>query len=304
MAAGWPMEAGTGCGWSIAEGTGPARSIPVIPIQTAILDRLGEVFGGHRLRPAQIGDSARHFEDAIMCPRRKSHPPHGHLEGSLARVIQPADFAQNVGWHMRVVESAALLNQSRLQDPCPHLGRGLARAFGPHLLVSHGGDFNMEVDAVQEGAADFTEVTLDFGAGAAALAGGVAAEAAAAGVQITTAPSMNVECRADAGTRNVTHSTKHWQTVCAQGAQVGPAPPAWTCGTTYMKDAHPGLPGATCVECQPVGVRRRDSAAWGVAGSGSTGARQSRSSIQPAKGRRMITRASLTSLKTACPTAN
>jgi hypothetical protein len=49
-----------------------------------------------------------------------------------------------------------------------------------------GGDFDVEVDAVEQGAGDFAEVLGDLGAGTAAFARGVAVEAAFATVHVTT----------------------------------------------------------------------------------------------------------------------
>jgi hypothetical protein len=45
----------------------------------------------------------------------------------------------------------------------------------------------VNIDAVEQGARDLAEVVLDLARGAAALAGGIAVEAALAPVQITTA---------------------------------------------------------------------------------------------------------------------
>lgn len=58
--------------------------------------------------------------------------------------------------------------------------------FGAEFLEGDGGDFDVEVDAAEEGAGDFAEVLGDLGDGAAAISGGVAVEAAFAGVHVAT----------------------------------------------------------------------------------------------------------------------
>jgi hypothetical protein len=53
----------------------------------------------------------------------------------------------------------------------------------------------MQVDTIDQGPADLTEIARDDRARAAAFAGCIAVEATRAGVQISTATSMKVECR-------------------------------------------------------------------------------------------------------------
>jgi len=67
-----------------------------------------------------------------------------------------------------------------------HAGEGGAGGFGARLLEGYGVDFDMEVDAVEQGAGDFAEALGDLGAGAAAFAGRVAVETAFATVHATT----------------------------------------------------------------------------------------------------------------------
>jgi hypothetical protein len=50
----------------------------------------------------------------------------------------------------------------------------------------------VDIDAVEQGAADLAKVVLDLARGAAALAGGIAVEAALTPVQITTATEYEV----------------------------------------------------------------------------------------------------------------
>ena len=54
------------------------------------------------------------------------------------------------------------------------------------LLEGDGWDFDVDIDAVQEGAADLAEIVLDLARGAAALAGGIAVEPALMWIQGVT----------------------------------------------------------------------------------------------------------------------
>ena len=57
------------------------------------------------------------------------------------------------------------------------------------FLVRHRRDFDVQVDAVQQRSADLGKVLLDLRAGAAALAGGVAMETAAAWIHRRREPT-------------------------------------------------------------------------------------------------------------------
>ena len=51
----------------------------------------------------------------------------------------------------------------------PHRGGGFARRVVGEVLVFHGGDFDVDIDAVEEGAGNAVAVALDVGGTAAAL---------------------------------------------------------------------------------------------------------------------------------------
>ena len=68
-------------------------------------------------------------------------------------------------------------------DSCADVGGGFAGGGGAEFLVFDGGDVDVEVDAVEEGAGEAGVVALDLGRGAAAFAGGVGEVAAGAGVE-------------------------------------------------------------------------------------------------------------------------
>src|SRR5215471_1197729 len=157
---------------------------PVIPIEAAILHRFRDVLCAHPSRSAQIGDGARDFQNAIVRAGGKSHPADGHFERSLARVVERANFSNAGRWHPGIVEAAGLLDRARLQDAPSDIGGGFGIGIGPQLLERDRRHFDVDIDAVQQGTADLAEVLLDLPRRAAALARGVAVEAALAPVQI------------------------------------------------------------------------------------------------------------------------
>src|SRR5205823_2284262 len=98
-----------------------------------------------------------------------------------------ADLA---GSHLAVVAGAAAGEASGLDDAggddlvAHHFTRG-AGAVVRELFVGDGGDFDVDVDAVEQRAADLGHVFFDLRDRAVALAAGVVAVAAGAGVEST-----------------------------------------------------------------------------------------------------------------------
>ena len=79
-------------------------------------------------------------------------------------------------------EEAGVLELAGGEDAGADLGGAFGGGVAAELFVLHGGDFDVDVDAVEERAADFGDVALDHGRGAHALAGLVVEVAAGAGV--------------------------------------------------------------------------------------------------------------------------
>ena len=99
---------------------------PVIPVQTAILDCLCQVFRGDASRAidvtvVKVGYGARHFEDAVVSAGAQAHAAHGHFEGALACCIQFAEFAQLLLRDMSIVVAAHLLKCACCTDPPAHV---------------------------------------------------------------------------------------------------------------------------------------------------------------------------------------
>jgi len=150
------------------------------------LDWLGDMFGADRGRLAEIGDGAGDFQDSIVRAGGEAHAADGHFESALAGIVEGADFADGAGGHPGVVESASLLQGAGALDAGANLFGGFGGGVAAQFLEGHGGDFDVNIDAVEQGPADLAEIPLDLAGRAAAFTGGIAIEAAAAGVHITT----------------------------------------------------------------------------------------------------------------------
>lgn len=162
------------------------RSAPVTAVEAAVLDGLGEVFGEDAGGVIEIGDGAGDFEETIVGAGAEAHFLHRQLERPLPGVIEGAEGANLAGREIGVVEATGLLEGAGGENAVAHALGGGAGVVGAEFFVGHGGDFDVEVDAVQEGPADFSEVALDDAAGATALAAGIAVVAAGTSVRIST----------------------------------------------------------------------------------------------------------------------
>ena len=112
---------------------------------------------------------------------------HGQLQRALAGIVQGAVLADGAGGQAGVGRAAGLLHGAGQEDALADGRRGFGLCFAAKLLKRHSGHFHLDIDAVEQRAADLAEVLLDLGGRAAAFARGVAIEAAAAPVQISTA---------------------------------------------------------------------------------------------------------------------
>ncbi len=101
---------------------------------------------------------------------------------SRAGRVEPAGPPQRAAPQPCVREAAVRLAPAGLPDPGGHLGRTLALPGPRELLAGDGGDVDVQVDAVQDGAGDAAPVAKQLLVPAQAGAAGVAQEAARARV--------------------------------------------------------------------------------------------------------------------------
>ena len=144
------------------------------------------MFGDDTLARIEVGDGARDFEDAIVSARGQAHAPDGHFQRSLSSIVQCTQGTQDADGDMRVVKSAGMLDDARSLDFGGDVRRGHAFILATQLLIGNRGNFDMQIDPVEQRSADLGQVALDDPAGTAAFARGIAEIAARTPVQFTT----------------------------------------------------------------------------------------------------------------------
>jgi hypothetical protein len=135
----------------------------------------------------QIRHGARHFQDSIVGAGREAHAPHGHLQGSLACLVQVALFANHSRRHAGIGISARALNFTGRFHAAQHIRRGFRYVARAQFFPGNRRNLDLDIDAVEERARNFSEVALDDGRRAAAFAGRIAVVSAWAPVQVSTA---------------------------------------------------------------------------------------------------------------------
>jgi len=112
----------------------------------------------------------------------------GSFEEFFAFGGNGAIFADQFGWHLRVridflFGGVALgLDFSRAQNPFAHGRRTFHLYVATQFFVLHRRNFDVNIDAVEQRAGNFRNVALNLNRGAMTFAGGIAEEAAGAGV--------------------------------------------------------------------------------------------------------------------------
>lgn len=160
--------------------------MPVVPVQAPVLNCFGQMLGADTFTTVEIGDGTGHFEDPVVGASGKAHAAHGHLKGSLAGFVQRAEFAQMADGDVGVVKAPDELKGANPFHSRADLRRGSAVILPAQFLIRDRWNFDVQIDPIEQGAADFSEITLDDPARAAALPGRIAEKSARTPVQLTT----------------------------------------------------------------------------------------------------------------------
>ncbi len=96
--------------------------MPVVSIQTPILDGLGQVLGGDAIGVIEVRNRPRDFQNAIMRAGAEAHSTNRHFERTLAGVVKRAQFPELRYRDLRVVKAAGLLQRSSLSHAPAHFG--------------------------------------------------------------------------------------------------------------------------------------------------------------------------------------
>ena len=123
-----------------------------MPIEAAVLDRLGEVQRGDLVLARQVGDRARHAEDAGVGPRGESEAVAGGLEEPATGRADAAQTANLASGDVRVERhgtggEAAPLTGARRSDARPHDNRCLLAG----RLVMQDRALHLAVEQLQPG---------------------------------------------------------------------------------------------------------------------------------------------------------
>ena len=156
-------------------------------VRVAVLDGLGKMGGGNGFCAVQVGDGARHPQDAVVGACGKAHTGKGGFQKFFAGGVQRTGFGDGGGGHMGVAGDACAREAAQLDGACgvhPRLDhrRRFRRFPAAHRLEFHRGDADVEVDAVQQRAGDLFGVFFRVPVGAGAAAAGMSPPAAAAGI--------------------------------------------------------------------------------------------------------------------------
>jgi hypothetical protein len=162
------------------------RLLPKRPIQRPIVDRLAQVVAVNVIAGGEVGDGAADAEDFVVGSGGEAHFFHGRFQQRFRVGFQLAVFADLRRSHPTVQTQRVLAEAALLHFSCGvHIGLHLL-AGGPDRLIGQLAerdrrDFDMDVQAIQQRAADSADVAFDLQRVAFALPLGVAAIAARAG---------------------------------------------------------------------------------------------------------------------------
>ena len=161
-------------------------SRPVLAVQVAVADGFGQVGGLDGLAAFQVGNGAGYLEDTVVGAGREVEACHGAFQQGEAALIGTGVEGEQTAGHLCIaVDSgylgvALLLHLSGTDHAFADDGARFAGAYISHLFERDGGYFNLQVDAVEQGAGDAVQVLLYLsGAAHAWLRGGVVVAAGA-----------------------------------------------------------------------------------------------------------------------------
>ena len=133
---------------------------PQIPVESAVLDGFADVLGEDRFGASEIGDGAGDFEDAVVGAGAEVQFRHGHFHHpfrgffELAMALDELRGHAGVATRLPVFGEACALHFAGFFHALADRGGSFAGDVARHLAILHGGDFDVDVDAVEEWAGD------------------------------------------------------------------------------------------------------------------------------------------------------
>ena len=158
-----------------------------LAIKTSILDGFGQMGLFDALAAGEVGDGAGDFEDARVAAGREAEAVGDHLQQFVSGLVHRTELADVAGLHLAVGVQAEGFQPLPLQlpggfDPGADGGGGFAVDGIGEILVRHPGNFDMQVDAVEQRTGEAGAVALQHRRGAGAFAQAVAEKTAVAGI--------------------------------------------------------------------------------------------------------------------------
>src|SRR6266705_1687617 len=187
----------------LANASGPIRAV-----QGAVLDGFAQVPRLNARLTVQVRDGPGDLQDAVMRPRRKPEAGDGVFQQLFAFGRNDAVLSNHLRHHLRVCVSLLLavepleLSVARGDHALPYRSGILRRGGCPQFFVLHGGNFNVNINAIQQRSRDFRNVTLDHRWCAMAFTGGVAEVPARAGIHCRRQHEPRGKRHGYGGTRN------------------------------------------------------------------------------------------------------
>lgn len=134
-----------------------------LPIQQPILDGFGDVIFVDLIGPVDVCDRPRDAADFVIRAGAQAHFIHCLFHQEKARVAQVAELLEQAGIHAGVggaVAEAFELRAAGAQDLLAHrLAVGAGPAAG-QLAIGNGGDFDVNVDAIEQWARQFGKIPI------------------------------------------------------------------------------------------------------------------------------------------------
>ena len=163
-------------------------------MEHAVLDGLTPMVDTQPRNSLQVSNGPGNLEHPIVCPRRKGQAGHRLSEYPGRRIVQGTPTTNFSGSHVAVrphlwnIVKTLMLPVASRGDACTNGLAPLLRGFGSQIVDRNGRHFNMEINAIQEGAGNARTIPGDGRGVARAPVSFRSVQSARAPVRITIEP--------------------------------------------------------------------------------------------------------------------
>ena len=137
------------------------------PVQTSVLNRLGDVGGLDFFRAGEVGDGAADLQDSAVGAGAQAQFVDRGFEQSFRVIVHGTITLDISGAHLGVGVDVSFLkplqlNRPRVIDPLANGFRGFAGVAAGEVLIADRRHFDLDVDAVEKRAGDPGAIALDL----------------------------------------------------------------------------------------------------------------------------------------------